>query len=211
MCAVDYLINHLGRRGTVVRNLSSSRASDDVVNKVTGCQVLATPVGEVHVARAMLACHNVVVGGEGNGGVLLPELHLGRDAPLAAALALCWLATKNTDPSIPVISSALFRTLPQYHIVKLKGPLPPYFDRCVEAVAQQFQAAGSCSLSRADGVRIDSERGWVHLRKSNTEPIFRVIGEYGNSEADSRTHCQHVLDQVAALSALYVQQEKESK
>lgn len=206
-CAVHYLLGTLGRKGVVVRNLSSSRATDDICRQF-GSRVVATPVGEVHVARAMLNLGaEAVVGGEGNGGVLLPELHLGRDAPVAAALALCFLLHSET-PSQP---SKAFARLPQYAICKMKGPLPPHFDRCVEAVAARMQreAGPEATVNHQDGVRIDTPAGWVHLRRSNTEPIFRVIGEFGSTLSESTAHCQSVLDEVAAWSKKFSEEEEE--
>jgi phosphomannomutase len=189
--AVHYMVVTEGRRGAVVKNLSSSRVTDDIVRPF-GCAVIATPVGEIHVAQAMLSS-KAVIGGEGNGGVLLPEIHLGRDAPVAAALILCFLGER---PSVAEAKA----TLPQYHIVKLKAAVPRHWDRILEHMKARYVAQGA-QLSTADGVRIDTKEGWVHLRKSNTEPIYRVIGEFGSDAATSHNQCQAVIDEVNRLDA----------
>ncbi len=134
-----------------------------------------------------------VIGGEGNGGVLLPELHLGRDAPVAAALVLCFL-----DQAASVAQAKA--TLPQYHIVKLKAAVPAHFDRVLARITQRYQEQGA-TISTADGVRIDTQAGWVHLRKSNTEPVYRVIGEFGSDADTSLAECRAVIAEVERLNA----------
>jgi phosphomannomutase len=189
--AVRFMLAHCGRRGVVCKNLSTSRAVDDVVAQFDGCSVLATPVGEIHVAKCMVEC-GAVVGGEGNGGVMLPDIHIGRDAPVAAALTLQHLVVSKCA-SI----SALKATLPQYEIAKLKAPLnrpprPPLDpDAVLVSLERQWREKGA-RISTADGLRIDTDDWWVHLRKSNTEPILRVIGEGGNLEQSTR-RCQEFL------------------
>ena len=112
---VDFVLSR-GARGKVIKNMSSSRATDEVCKRYEGCSVSAVPVGEVHVARAMRAT-GAVIGGEGNGGVLVPELHLGRDAPVAAAFILAWLA----GPLAGKTASAAFGVhLPKLFMCKLK-------------------------------------------------------------------------------------------
>jgi len=121
---------------------------------------------------------NAVIGGEGNGGVMLPDVHIGRDAPVAAALILHLLGEKN----IPL--SKLKSTLPQWNIVKLKSSIQGIsnFDNKLADIANKWKHQGA-KLNLEDGVRIDTSEWWVHLRKSNTEPIVRVIGEASTEKA----------------------------
>jgi phosphomannomutase len=114
--AVKFMLGHVGRRGVVCKNLSSSRAIDDVA-KEYGCSVFAAKVGEINVAESMLA-QKAIIGGEGNGGVMLPDVHIGRDAPVAAALVVMQLALFGGS------MSALKASLPQWEIVKMKARLP---------------------------------------------------------------------------------------
>lgn len=166
--AARYVLSR--RSGTVVTNLSTSRVVADVVRSGGGEPALA-PVGEVHVARRMRELE-AVVGGEGNGGVMVPDLHLTRDAPLAAALVLGTLAEAGTS------LGELSAELPEYHIVKRKtarpeGPLDGLYERLAE------KAGPSAGRDRQDGLRLDweEERRWVHVRPSGTEPVVRVIAE----------------------------------
>lgn len=192
--AVHYMVVTVGRRGPVVKNLSSSRVTDDICRPYPECPVIATPVGEIHVASEM-ARINAVIGGEGNGGVLLPELHLGRDAPVAAALVFCFLDLSRSVKEAKA-------TLPQYHIVKLKASVPKNWDRILAHMIDKYRAEGA-TMSMVDGVRIDTKEGWVHLRKSNTEPVYRVIGEFGSDAATSQQKCQAVIDEVNRLDAQF--------
>jgi phosphomannomutase len=153
--------------GTVVVNMSTSRASEDIA-KYYNCPFIRTKVGEINVADEM-ARQDAVVGGEGNGGLILPELHLGRDAPLAIAFILQYLLEYNGS------MHDLFLSLPQYQIVKKKisiAGLNP--DQVLETMAQRHKDK---KINRLDGVKIDTANTWVHLRKSNTEPIIRVMAE----------------------------------
>jgi len=158
------------RKGPVVTNLSTSRSIEEVAG-VAGVPVHRAPVGEANVATRMLEV-NAVVGGEGNGGVMLPDLHATRDAPVAAALVLQLLA--ESDASL----EQLVARWPQYSMVKRKAPRPdgemaPAYDALEQA------ADGETTIERSDGLRIDwpRRREWVHIRPSGTEPIVRIIAE----------------------------------
>ena len=163
------------RPGTVVTNLSTSRIVDDVAGRAGG-RVLRAPVGEVNVAVRMRE-ERAVVGGEGNGGVILPDLHLGRDAPLAAALILQLLASGEET------LSQIVSHYPRYAIVKDKLDRPAVaLDTVYEALRSTFSDA---QVDTQDGLRLAWEDSWVHIRPSGTEPIVRVIAE-APSEAQAR-------------------------
>lgn len=160
------------KMGRVVVNMSTSRASEDIA-RYYNCMFMRSKVGEINVAEKMVEV-DAIIGGEGNGGVILPELHLGRDAPLACALTLQHLLEHGGT------LRALRDSLPQYVMVKQKvnieGMDP---DKVLKAIAEKYQEQ---QLNRLDGVKIDFEDSWVHLRKSNTEPIVRVISEAPTEE-----------------------------
>jgi len=161
------------RAGAVVTNLSTSRIVDDVA-ALAGAAVTRAPVGEVNVAVRMREL-GAVVGGEGNGGVILPALHLGRDAPVAAALILQLL----TDESVPL--SGIVARYPRYSIVKDRLDRPDASLASVyEALRERFPDAG---IDTQDGLRLAWEDRWVHVRPSGTEPIVRVIAEAPTLEA----------------------------
>jgi phosphomannomutase len=155
------------RKGPVVTNLSTSRVVEDVAASA-GVPCILAPVGEVNVAVKMREV-GAVVGGEGNGGVILPELHLGRDAPLGAALLLQLLVEEGRP------LSAIVADQPRYVIVKDKLDRPPVpLDSVYEALRGAFPAA---SPDTQDGLRLSWPDRWVHVRPSGTEPIVRVIAE----------------------------------
>ena len=155
------------RPGPVAANLSTSRLVDDVAARF-GVRVIRTPVGESHVARAMLA-NECVIGGEGNGGVIDPRICYVRDSLTAMSLVLQLLAATGK----PV--SQLVAELPRYTSVKQKYELPrDRIEAAVEAVTRSF---ADRQPNTADGVRVDFPEGWVHVRASNTEPILRIIAE----------------------------------
>lgn len=158
-----------GRTGhTVVVNLSTTRAVEDVAAQF-GATVLRTPVGEINVASRMRDA-GAIVGGEGSGGVILPAVHLGRDAIVGIGVFLQLLANFGGT------ASALKASLPQYHIVKNKvllGSLVP--DAIMAALKAKYEATEK--ITTDDGLKIDFADSWVHLRKSNTEPIIRIIAE----------------------------------
>ena len=161
------------RPGTVVTNLSTSRIVDDMAARAGG-RVVRAPVGEVNVALRMRA-EQAVVGGEGNGGVILPDLHLGRDAPLAAALVLQLLAEGEQT------LSQIVSDYPRYAIVKDKLARPPVaLDAVYEALRSSFAGA---QVDTQDGLRLSWPDSWVHIRPSGTEPIVRVIAEAPSVDA----------------------------
>lgn len=168
----DYVLSHTP--GSTVSNLSSSRALRDVTN-AHGCTYNAAAVGEVNVTTKMKET-GAVIGGEGNGGVIYPEAHYGRDALVGVALFLTLMAKSGKKVS------ELKATYPAYEIVKDKVTLTPDInvDAVLEAVKDEYKGE---QITDIDGVKIDFADSWVHLRKSNTEPIIRVIAEASTSEA----------------------------
>lgn len=156
----------VSRGTTVVVNLSTSLVVDDAAHEY-GAEVVRVAVGEVNVARAMLE-RRAVIGGEGNGGVILPRLHAGRDAPLAAALVLALLARDRRTVS-DIVDGA-----PRYVIVKAKVPRGAALERVYAALRQRFAEAGT---DTQDGLRLAWPDRWLHVRPSNTEPIIRLIAE----------------------------------
>lgn len=155
------------RKGPVVINLSTSRVVDDVA-MAAGAPVIRAPVGEVNVAVRMRA-EKAAIGGEGNGGVILPELHLGRDAPLGIALVLQLLAEEGRT------LSAIVADHPRYTIVKDKLERP---DASLTTVYEALRGAfPDASADTQDGLRLAWSDRWVHVRPSGTEPIVRVIAE----------------------------------
>lgn len=166
----------LSRRvGPVAANLSTSRMVDEVANRY-GARVFRTPVGESHVARAMLA--NVcIIGGEGNGGVIDPRICYVRDSLSAMSLVLQLLAA--TGKSL----SGLVAELPQYASIKQKLDLPDR-SQAEPAITAVTRAFSDRRPNTSDGVRVDFEAGWIHLRASNTEPLLRIIVE-GRTPADA--------------------------
>jgi len=179
------------QKGPVVVNLSTSRIVDDMAADLGGT-VTRAPVGEVNVAVRMREL-GAVVGGEGNGGVILPELHLGRDAPLAAALMLQMLV----DEGGPL--SGFVSRFPQYRIVKEKldrpaGPLSGVY----ETLQAAFQGA---EVDSQDGLRLSWPDRWVHVRPSGTEPIVRVIAEAPTDDEANEliARCRAPLDAMVSL------------
>ena len=161
------------RKGVVVTNLSTSRILDDIAAEA-GTRVIRAPVGEVNVATRMRA-ENSPIGGEGNGGVILAELHLGRDAPVGAALML-QLLLEEGKPLSKIVAG-----YPRYIIVKdkLDRPNAP-LDAVYEALKRAFPDA---DVDTQDGLRLTWPDRWVHIRPSGTEPIVRVIAEAPTAEA----------------------------
>ena len=165
-CA-DYVLQH-HKKGNTVSNLSSTRALRDVTEKAGG-KYAASAVGEVNVVTLMKES-KAVIGGEGNGGIILPELHYGRDALVGIALFLSHLAKFGKTTSV------LRSTYPDYHISKNKIELTPELD--VDFILEKIKAKYKKQpINDVDGVKIEFDKEWVHLRKSNTEPIIRIYSE----------------------------------
>ncbi len=169
-CA-DYVLSKTP--GNTVSNMSSSRALRDITNKHNG-SYQASAVGEVNVVELMKTT-NAVIGGEGNGGIIYPELHYGRDSLVGVALFLTYLA--NQDKTV----AELRASYPQYFMSKNKIELTPQIDvdAILEAMTQQYKNE---NITTIDGVKIDFAENWVHLRKSNTEPIIRIYTEAKTQE-----------------------------
>ena len=157
-------------RQTVVCNLSTSLVVEDAA-KEFGAQVVRAPVGEAHVARKIIAL-KAAIGGEGNGGVMYPALHVGRDAPVAAALVLMLLAREKATVS------ELIARAPRYTIVKAKVPRGPRLEPVYEGLRRGFPDA---VVDTQDGLRLAWPDRWLHVRPSGTEPIIRLIAEAPSS------------------------------
>ncbi|MGB7785639.1 MAG: phosphoglucosamine mutase [Salinimicrobium sp.] len=178
-CA-DYVLGKTP--GNTVSNLSSSRALRDITEKHGG-EYHASAVGEVNVVELMKKT-KAVIGGEGNGGIIYPELHYGRDSLVGVALFLTYLAEKQMKVS------ELRKTYPSYFMSKNKIELTPQLD--VDDILQQIeQKYSNEEVSTVDGVKIDFPEHWVHLRKSNTEPIIRIY-----TEAKSQEKADEVAEQM---------------
>lgn len=175
VAVADYVLSHTP--GSTVSNLSSSRALRDVTEK-HGCSYSAAAVGEVNVVAKMKET-GAIIGGEGNGGVIYPEIHYGRDALVGVALFLTLMARSGKKVS------ELKATYPAYAIAKNKIQLTPDIDvdAILEAVKDKFSNE---KITDIDGVKIDFPDCWVHLRKSNTEPIIRIYSEAETMEKANR-------------------------
>lgn len=169
--AVKYILTK--KRGKVVINLSTSRVTEDIAREA-GAKLYYTPVGEANVI-AGIRKYRAVIGGEGNGGVIYPAFHCGRDALVGGAIISALLAESKMK------LSGLAGTLPIYYNIKTKAPLPLRFDkkmiRMKEAAKKSFQGL---KVDKRDGLRFDFGGGWFQIRKSNTEPIYRLIVETDN-------------------------------
>jgi len=171
VAVADYVLRHTP--GNTVSNMSSSRALRDITEKRNG-KYTASAVGEVNVVVKMKET-NAVIGGEGNGGIIYPELHYGRDSLVGIALFLSYLA----DLRISV--SALRKTYTSYFMSKKKIQLTPQLDVDKLLKAMELKYADE-EINNIDGVKIDFDDNWVHLRKSNTEPIIRIYTEAKSQE-----------------------------
>ncbi len=178
----DYVLQH--NKSAVVSNLSSSRALRDVAER-HGVRYHAAAVGEVNVVDKMKRT-DALIGGEGNGGIIYPELHYGRDALVGIALFLSHLVKSNKS------CAELRRTYPDYFMEKKKLQLTKGMD--VDGLLQKFKAYHEQNqkgeINSIDGIKVDFDRSWVHLRKSNTEPIIRVY-----TEAESPTEALQLADE----------------
>ena len=167
VAVADYVLKHT--KGNTVSNLSSSRALSDITSRYEGCSYSAAAVGEVNVVAKMKET-GAVIGGEGNGGVIYPELHYGRDALVGVGLFLTYFA------GLDMTMSELRKTYPAYYASKNKIELTPEIDVDKILVTIKSRYSGE-RVNDIDGVKIDFEHNWVHLRKSNTEPIIRIYTE----------------------------------
>ena len=183
----DYVLSHTP--GNTVSNLSSSRALRDVTQR-RGASYTAAAVGEVNVVAQMKATQ-AVIGGEGNGGVIYPELHYGRDALVGIALFLTHLSKSGLS------CSALRHTYPEYFISKNKIQLSPSTD-VDNILARLKDKYSSEKITDIDGVKIDFAQSWVHLRKSNTEPIIRIYAE-AHTQREADALAQSIIDVVSTL------------
>lgn len=167
VAVADCVLQH-HKEGNTVSNLSSTRALRDITEKQGG-KYAASAVGEVNVVSMMKAT-NAIIGGEGNGGVILPELHYGRDALVGIAIFLTHLAKSGKTTSM------LRSSYPNYHISKNKIELTPDInvDKVLESMKSKYAKQ---PVNSVDGVKIEFDKEWVHLRKSNTEPIIRIYSE----------------------------------
>ncbi len=183
----DYVLSHTP--GATVSNLSSSRALRDVTES-HGCKYAASAVGEVNVVTLMKEI-GAVIGGEGNGGVIYPECHYGRDALVGVALFLTLLAKSGKKVS------ELKKGYPAYAIAKTKIELTPAInvDKILEAVKEKYSSE---KITDIDGVKIDFPNSWVHLRKSNTEPIIRIYSEASTME-EANALGQQIKDVITSM------------
>jgi phosphomannomutase len=186
-CA-DYVLSKTP--GNTVSNMSSTRALRDVTEKHGGTYE-ASAVGEVNVVELMKK-NKAIIGGEGNGGIIYPELHYGRDALVGVALFLSMLAEKQMSVS------ALRASYPNYFMSKKKIELTPTLD--VDAILKAMEARYQNErLTTIDGVKIDFSQSWVHLRKSNTEPIIRIYTE-APSQEEADALADKIISEIKAIA-----------
>jgi phosphomannomutase len=192
VAVADYVLKHTP--GNTVSNMSSTRALRDVTEK-HGCAYTASAVGEVNVVEKMKKT-NAIIGGEGNGGIIYPPSHYGRDALVGIALFLSHLAQKK------IKCSALKASFPNYFISKNKIELTPEInvDAVLNAVENKYK---NQPINTEDGVKIEFEKEWVHLRKSNTEPIIRIYSESEN-EAKADQLAKMIMEDIVAFSKVKV-------
>jgi phosphomannomutase len=183
VAVADYILQN--KKGATVSNLSSTRALRDVTEKY-GCQYFASAVGEVNVVT-MMKNQQAVIGGEGNGGIIVPDLHYGRDALIGIALFLTHLAKSNSS------TSALRASYPAYFMSKKKMDLDGNIslDKIFATLETKF---GQYAINKVDGFKIDFDNKWVHLRSSNTEPIIRIY-----TEAPSQVEADQLADEIIAI------------
>ena len=181
LLAEKYVLSQ--KKGNIATNLSSSMASD-VIAKENAVEIFRSPVGEINVAEAMIE-HNCVIGGEGNGGIILPELHFTRDAPLGMALILSYMAISGKS------ISELAAEIPRYYIYKTKLELSEAID-FNKVAGKMTQDYSHKKIDAQDGIKIIDPGFWIHIRKSGTEPIVRVIAE-SSSEEESKKLCKDII------------------
>ncbi|MCK4358351.1 MAG: phosphoglucosamine mutase [Candidatus Cloacimonetes bacterium] len=175
LLAEEYILSQ--KRGNIATNLSSSMASEDIAKKYN-VKIFRSKVGEINVVETMKK-NNCVIGGEGNGGIILPELHYTRDAPLGMALILSYMA--KTGKRI----SELFNLIPHYFMCKTKIQLTDNidFDERLIHIKNKFP---DCEFDFTDGIKIVNKDYWVHIRKSGTEPVVRIISESESIEKSEK-------------------------
>ncbi|MEC4003707.1 phosphoglucosamine mutase [Flavobacterium sp. SUN052] len=186
----DYVLSKTP--GNTVSNMSSSRALRDITNKHNG-SYQASAVGEVNVVELMKKT-NAIIGGEGNGGIIYPELHYGRDSLVGVALFLTYLANQTKTVA------ELRASYPQYYMSKNKIELTPQIDvdAILVAMTEKYKSE---DITTIDGVKIDFAENWVHLRKSNTEPIIRIYTEAQTQElADNLAY--RIIDEIKAVAGI---------
>jgi phosphomannomutase len=183
VAVADYILQN--KKGATVSNLSSTRALRDVTEK-QGCSYFASAVGEVNVVNRMKE-QQAVIGGEGNGGIIVPDLHYGRDALIGIALFLTHLAKTKLS------CSALRASYPAYFMSKKKMDLDGNIslDKIFATLEHQF---GQYPINKIDGFKIDFDNKWVHLRSSNTEPIIRIY-----TEAPNQATADELADEIIAI------------
>lgn len=191
VAVADYVLSKKGG-GATVSNLSSSRALRDVTHKHGG-EYFASAVGEVHVVNKMKAV-NAVIGGEGNGGIIVPELHYGRDALIGIALFLSHLAQSGKRMSM------LRNGYPAYHMAKTKIERSPDIDldKIFTSLREKYHRE---EINTEDGLKIDFADGWVHLRPSNTEPIIRIYSE-SHSEVIAENLAKKIMTDIKAIQSM---------
>ncbi len=187
VAVADYLLKN--KNGVAVSNLSSSRALRDVAHQHNS-EYFASAVGEVNVVTLMKE-KNAVIGGEGNGGIIYPELHYGRDSLVGVALFLTYLAKENKAVS------ELRASYPSYFMGKKKIELTPEInvDELLTKMEKEYQTE---DISTIDGVKIDFANNWVHLRKSNTEPIIRIYTE-AKTQAEADELADNMIEKMKSL------------
>jgi phosphomannomutase len=186
VAVADYILGHTP--GNTVSNLSSTRALRDVTEKHGG-NYFASAVGEVNVVE-MMKKQKAVIGGEGNGGVIYPELHYGRDALVGIALFLSQLAVSGEA------CSELRNQYPDYYISKNKVTLKPEA-KLSEIFARVQENYQQYPINAIDGLKVDFEDGWVHLRQSNTEPIMRIYAE-GKIPAQAEEYANRIINEISS-------------
>jgi phosphomannomutase len=190
VAVADYVLNAgKKKKGNTVSNLSSTRALQDITEKAGG-QYAAAAVGEVNVV-SMMKETNALIGGEGNGGIIYPDLHYGRDALVGIALFLAHLAKSD------MTASRLRASYPNYIISKNKIELTPTInvDKVLEAVQKKYKKQ---PINTIDGVKIEFDKEWVHLRKSNTEPIIRIYAE-SDMEVKAETLAKKIISDIKEI------------
>ncbi|QKJ30562.1 phosphoglucosamine mutase [Mucilaginibacter mali] len=190
VAVADYILKN--QKGNTVSNLSSTRALRDVTERAGG-EYNAAAVGEVNVVNQMKAT-NAIIGGEGNGGVIYPELHYGRDALAGIALFLTHLAKYGKPVSV------LKSSYPNYFISKNKITLTPEMDidSLLLKVEEKYKSQPHTTI---DGLKIEFDKEWVHLRRSNTEPIIRIYSE-GNSETVANNLANKIINDIKEILKL---------